>query len=68
MTLKIPWKSIYTQSVKATVEGLTVLIAPKSSVIYDPEKEKKQKYEKKMNEVRRLIELEKANQKSKMIA
>ena len=63
LILKIPWKSIYTQSVKANVEGLTILIAPKSSVKCDAEKEKKQNYEKKMNEIRRLAEMEKANEK-----
>lgn len=63
MTLKIPWKSIYTQSVKANVEGLTILVAPKSSVKYDPKRDEKQKYEKKMNEIRRLVEMEKANEK-----
>jgi hypothetical protein len=49
--------------VKANVEGLTILVAPKSSVKYDEEKEKKQNYEKKMNEIRRLAEMEKANEK-----
>ncbi len=48
---------------KANVEGLTILVAPKSSVKYDEEKEKKQNYEKKMNEIRRLAEMEKANEK-----
>ncbi len=65
LKLSIPWKSLYTQSVKVFVDGLTILVVPKSSVKYDQAKEEKQVKEAKMNEVRRLLELEKA-QKSNL--
>ncbi|CAF0704730.1 unnamed protein product [Brachionus calyciflorus] len=65
LTLKIPWKSLYTESVKATVDGLTILVAPKSSINYDYEKERKELRDNKLNEVRRLIELERSKQESR---
>ena len=65
LKLKIPWKSLYTESVKATIDGLTILVAPKSSVNYDPERDRKETREKKLSEVKRLIELEKSKQQLK---
>lgn len=60
MKLKIPWKSLYTESVKVTIDGLTILIAPKSSTKYDSERDKKERIEKKLNEVKDILEAEKA--------
>lgn len=65
LKLSIPWKSLYTQSVKATVEGLVILVSPKSSIKYDALKEEFQAHEAKINEVRRLMELEKAREAEK---
>jgi vacuolar protein sorting-associated protein 13A/C len=67
LRLHIPWTSIYNQSVKVFIDGLTILVVPKSSVKYDQAKDEKQKQEAKMNEVRRLMELEKANQKGILV-
>jgi vacuolar protein sorting-associated protein 13A/C len=66
LKLKIPWKSLYTESVKATIDGLTILVAPKSSVVYDPEREKKENRDSKIKQVKRLIELEKNKLKAKI--
>ena len=61
--MKIPWKSLYTESVKATIDGLTILVAPKSSVAYDSEREKNEARESKLAEVKKIIELEKSKLK-----
>lgn len=66
MTLKIPWKSLYSESVKATIDGLTILVAPLSSFSYDEEREKKESIDRKLKEVKRLIELEKLKSKTKI--
>ena len=62
MKIKIPWKSLYTESVKVLIDGLTILIAPKSSVQYDAEREKKENIDNKLKQVKKLIDLEKNNQ------
>ena len=41
LVLKIPWKNLYKQPVVAEIADLYILIAPKQSVPYDEEKEKK---------------------------
>jgi vacuolar protein sorting-associated protein 13A/C len=66
LKLKIPWKSLYTESVKATIDGLTILVAPKSSVVYDAEREKKENRDSKLKQVKRLIELETNKLKAKI--
>jgi vacuolar protein sorting-associated protein 13A/C len=65
LKLTIPWNALYTKSVKVLVDGLTILVVPKSSVKYDSAKDEKSNSEQKLNEVRRLLELEKANKKGK---
>jgi hypothetical protein len=50
---------LYTESVKVNIDGLTVLIAPKSSVAYDEEKDNKEQRDKKLAEVKKLLEYEK---------
>jgi hypothetical protein len=62
LKIKIPWKSLYTESVKVLIDGLTILIAPKSSVQYDAEREKKEHLDNKLKQVKKLIDLEKSNQ------
>lgn len=66
MTLKIPWKSLYTESVKASIDGLTILVAPKSSLSFDEDLDKKESRDRKLKEVKRLIELEKSKVKTKL--
>ena len=61
LKLKIPWKSLYTESIKANIDGLTILVAPKSSVIFNAERDKKENREKKLAEVKKLLEQEKEN-------
>jgi vacuolar protein sorting-associated protein 13A/C len=63
LRLNIPWNALYTKSVKVFVDGLTILVVPKSSVKYDAAKDDKYHHDQKLNEVRRLLELEKANKK-----
>lgn len=63
--MKIPWKSLYTESVKVTIDGLTILIAPKSSIKYDAERDKKEQIDNKLNEVKKILELEKEKLESK---
>ena len=60
LKLKIPWKSLYTESVKVSIDGLTILIVPKSSTKYDAEREKKEQIDKKLNEVKKLNDIEAA--------
>ena len=57
--MKIPWTSLYSESVKVSIEGLTVLVAPKSSISYDAERERQEARDNKLKELKRLLELEK---------
>ncbi|XP_064471874.1 intermembrane lipid transfer protein Vps13-like isoform X2 [Ornithodoros turicata] len=54
LTLKIPWKNLYGSPVSAVVEGVYVIIVPKSGIKYDPEKEKKLLKEAKQRELDRI--------------
>jgi hypothetical protein len=56
-------RSLYHESVKVSIDGLTILVTPKSSLAYDSERELKESRDNKLNEVRRLIELEKSKEK-----
>lgn len=47
-----------------SIDGLTILVSPKSSLTYDEDREKKESHDNKLNEVKRLLELEK-NKESK---
>ena len=64
--MKIPWKSLYQESVKVSIEGLTILIAPKSTLIYNADGEKKENRDNKLKEVKRLMELEKMREKGQL--
>ncbi|XP_062927043.1 intermembrane lipid transfer protein VPS13C isoform X1 [Mobula hypostoma] len=66
LTLKIPWKNLYSEAVVATLDGLHLLIVPEGSIQYDAEKEEKQLQENKQKELLRIEEaLEKAARKGK---
>lgn len=66
LTLKIPWKNLYSEAVVATLDGLHLLAVPEGSIQYDAEKEEKQLQENKQKELQRIEEaLEKAARKGK---
>ncbi|XP_071825694.1 intermembrane lipid transfer protein VPS13A-like isoform X3 [Apostichopus japonicus] len=47
LTLKIPWKNLYSAPVEATLEGLHLLVVPNADIKYDAESEAKSKWESK---------------------
>ncbi|XP_069759027.1 intermembrane lipid transfer protein VPS13C isoform X1 [Narcine bancroftii] len=66
LTLKIPWKNLYSEAVVATLDGLYLLVVPEGSIQYDAEREEKQRQENKQKELLRIEEaLEKAAKKDK---
>uniref|UniRef100_A0A4W3HA74 Vacuolar protein sorting 13 homolog C n=1 Tax=Callorhinchus milii TaxID=7868 RepID=A0A4W3HA74_CALMI len=66
LTLKIPWKNLYSEAVVATLDGLYVLVVPEGSIQYDAEKEEKQFQENKQKELLRIEDaLQKAAEKDK---
>jgi vacuolar protein sorting-associated protein 13A/C len=60
LNLKIPWKSLYTESVKVQIDGLSILVAPKSSIAYNADDDRKEKLDKKLKEVKKILEMDKA--------
>ncbi|XP_022087078.1 vacuolar protein sorting-associated protein 13A-like [Acanthaster planci] len=62
LTLKIPWKNLYSAPVEASIEGLYVIVAPNTDIKYDAEKDAKQKFEAKQ---RILQHVEATKQKEK---
>ncbi|XP_071787909.1 intermembrane lipid transfer protein VPS13A-like isoform X9 [Asterias amurensis] len=62
LTLKIPWKNLYSAPVEATIEGLYVLVVPNADIKYDAEKDSQQKFEAKQ---RTLQMVEDTKQKEK---
>ncbi|KAK7070439.1 hypothetical protein SK128_013369 [Halocaridina rubra] len=62
LTLKIPWKNLYTSQWVAVVEGVSVIAVPNTSIKYDAEKEEKIAHESKMASLQRA---EEAKQKAK---
>ncbi|CAF3667368.1 unnamed protein product [Rotaria sp. Silwood1] len=68
LTLEVPWKTVYTSPTKATIDGLFLLVVPKTEVEYDAKRDEKEKHEAKMREVHKIEELRKeqeAQQNSK---
>ncbi|XP_048376853.1 intermembrane lipid transfer protein VPS13C isoform X3 [Stegostoma tigrinum] len=63
LTLKIPWKNLYSEAVVASLDGLNLLVVPEGSIQYDAEKEEKQLQENKQKE---LVRIEEALQKAAM--
>ena len=47
-----------TGTIQLSIDGLSVLIAPKPSLDYDAEKERSENQEKKLNKVKKLLEQE----------
>ncbi|XP_016013121.2 vacuolar protein sorting-associated protein 13A isoform X4 [Rousettus aegyptiacus] len=56
LSLKIPWKNLYTQPVVAVLEDIYLLIVPSAIIKYDPLKEEKQLLEAKRQELKRIEE------------
>ncbi|CAF1201535.1 unnamed protein product [Rotaria sordida] len=50
LSLHIPWKQLYTHPTKITIDGLYLLLTPKTDIEYDPEREEQKRYEEKMEE------------------
>jgi len=59
LTLKIPWKNLYTEPTIAVLDGLYVVAVPNSSVAYNEEKETKSQWESKQKELLRIEEAKK---------
>ncbi|XP_033726256.1 vacuolar protein sorting-associated protein 13A-like isoform X3 [Pecten maximus] len=59
LTLKIPWKNLYTEPVIASIDGVYALAVPNIAIKYNAEKEEKAKQEAKQ---RRLQQIEEAKQ------
>ncbi|XP_062588327.1 intermembrane lipid transfer protein VPS13A-like [Saccostrea cucullata] len=60
LTLKIPWKNLYTEAVVATIDGLYALAVPNVAIKYDAEKEEKAKQEAKQKKLQQIEDAKKA--------
>ncbi|XP_066557958.1 intermembrane lipid transfer protein VPS13C isoform X2 [Amia ocellicauda] len=56
LTLKIPWKNLYSEAVVATLDGLYLLVVPGTTIKYDAAKEEKYMQEAKQKELLRIEE------------
>ncbi|KAG7468238.1 hypothetical protein MATL_G00140800 [Megalops atlanticus] len=56
LTLKIPWKNLYSEAVVATLDGLYLLVVPGATIKYDTAKEEKYTQEAKQKELQRIDE------------
>ncbi|CAK6982133.1 vacuolar protein sorting-associated protein 13C isoform X1 [Scomber scombrus] len=56
LTLKIPWKNLYSDAVVATLDGLYLLVVPGATIKYDAEKEERYQQEAKQKELQRIEE------------
>ncbi|KAK3562082.1 hypothetical protein QTP86_027175 [Hemibagrus guttatus] len=56
LTLKIPWKNLYSEAVVATLDGLYLLVVPEASIRYDAAKEARHLQEAKQRELQRIEE------------
>ncbi|XP_061103082.1 intermembrane lipid transfer protein VPS13C isoform X2 [Conger conger] len=54
LTLKIPWKNLYSEPVVATLDGLYLLVVPGATIKYDAAKEEKYNQEAKQKELQRI--------------
>ncbi|CAF4395691.1 unnamed protein product, partial [Adineta steineri] len=54
LKIHIPWKYLYTHPTKIEIDGFFLLVAPKTDVVYDPEKAEQIEYESKMAEVKKV--------------
>ncbi|XP_017333077.2 intermembrane lipid transfer protein VPS13C isoform X1 [Ictalurus punctatus] len=56
LTLKIPWKNLYSEAVVATLDGLYLLVVPEATIKYDAAKEERHLHEAKQRELQRIEE------------
>uniref|UniRef100_A0A8C3A3N4 Vacuolar protein sorting 13 homolog C n=1 Tax=Cyclopterus lumpus TaxID=8103 RepID=A0A8C3A3N4_CYCLU len=56
LTLKIPWKNLYSDAVVATLDGLYLLVVPGATLKYDAAKEERDQQEAKQRELQRIEE------------
>ncbi|TNN60558.1 Vacuolar protein sorting-associated protein 13C [Liparis tanakae] len=56
LTLKIPWKNLYSDAVVATLDGLYLLVVPGATLKYDAAKEERDQQEAKQKELQRIEE------------
>ncbi|XP_041840973.1 LOW QUALITY PROTEIN: vacuolar protein sorting-associated protein 13C-like [Melanotaenia boesemani] len=56
LTLKIPWKNLYSDAVVATLDGLYLLVVPGAKIKYDAAKEERYQQETKQKELQRIEE------------
>ncbi|XP_035388992.1 vacuolar protein sorting-associated protein 13C isoform X4 [Electrophorus electricus] len=56
LTLKIPWKNLYSEAVVATLDGLYLLVVPGATIKYDAAKEERYLQEVKQKELQRIEE------------
>ncbi|XP_029943561.1 vacuolar protein sorting-associated protein 13C [Salarias fasciatus] len=54
LTLKIPWKNLYSDAVVASLDGLFLLVVPGVTIKYDAEKEARYRQEAKQRELQRI--------------
>jgi len=64
LTLQIPWKSPYSSPTKAAIDGLYLLIIPKTEVEFDPKRDEKEQYEAKMREIEKIERLRKEKEEA----
>ncbi|XP_048251088.1 vacuolar protein sorting-associated protein 13A-like isoform X4 [Haliotis rufescens] len=60
LTLKIPWKNLYTEPVIAQLDGIYALAVPNAGIKYNAEKEEKAKQEAKQKKLKQIEERKKA--------
>ncbi|UJR35157.1 hypothetical protein I4U23_027926 [Adineta vaga] len=65
LTLQVPWKNLYTHPTKATIDGLFLLVVPKTEVEFDAQRDAREQHEAKMKEVRKVEELRKEKEAEK---
>ncbi|ESO95114.1 hypothetical protein LOTGIDRAFT_160876 [Lottia gigantea] len=59
LTLKIPWKNLYTAPVVAEIDGIYALAVPNASIRYNEEKEQKAKQDAKQKKLKQIEEAKK---------
>jgi len=64
LILEVPWKSLYTSPIKATIDGLYLLVVPKTEVEYDAKRDEKEQHEAKMREVHKIEQLRKEKEEA----
>ncbi|KAJ8307904.1 hypothetical protein KUTeg_014551 [Tegillarca granosa] len=67
LTLKIPWKNLYTEPVVASIDGLYALAVPNIAVKYNEEKEEKAKQESKQKKLQQIEDAKKLELEKKWV-